>query len=136
MKNYLVNKSTKAGKFWQIELKGTETISTYGKLNTTGKETVKDHKTVEKAFLFFKTQSNKKILGGYSDPTKPFVALEPELSQYNELTFYHNGSVDTIHYIKELDCIISGSNNTFYLFTTDGEKLDEYQFQESKYFHG
>ena len=33
MKNYLVNKSTKAGKFWQIELKGTETISTYGKLN-------------------------------------------------------------------------------------------------------
>lgn len=136
MKNYLVNKSTKTGKFWQIELKGMQTISTYGKLNTTGKETVKNHKTAEKAFLHFKAQTNKKILGGYSDPKQPFVALESELSPYNELTFYHNGSVDTIHYIKELDCIISGSKNTFYLFTTDGKKLDEYQFQDSEYFHG
>lgn len=57
--------SSSGGKFWHITVDGSETVTTFGKLNTNGRVSRKSHNDHAVAMKFAEKQVNTKKKGGY-----------------------------------------------------------------------
>lgn len=92
MKRYFVNQDRNSNKFWNIEIDGQTQIITFGRINTTGKESIKVFNSVEEC----KTESNKlissKIKKGYSEVKNEDHILQKSIlsEEVSEELFFWN----------------------------------------------
>ncbi|MGH1339621.1 MAG: WGR domain-containing protein [Aureispira sp.] len=136
MKQYLENTKGKSSKFWEVELEGQFLVVNYGKIGQTGRQTRKDLKTTEKAYVAFKKEVLKKRKGGYIDPKQPIPTLSLAPLEVNNTTFRHKGDVEAIYYYNQHSLVITATNTHFSCWTTEGTLLAKHQFSEEKYFFG
>ena len=82
----------KSHKFWNVDLRGTDVVTKYGRIGTDGQSTVKSHASVEAAQKTFDKLVNEKLKKGYvettggaaagsSDSTQPGQVLAPNMFQ-------------------------------------------------------
>uniref|UniRef100_A0A6C0J6M6 WGR domain-containing protein n=1 Tax=viral metagenome TaxID=1070528 RepID=A0A6C0J6M6_9ZZZZ len=62
-----INDSSSGGKFWQIAVSGSDTVVTFGKINTDGRKSTKSHETENDAIEYVKKQIKTKQKKGYTE---------------------------------------------------------------------
>jgi predicted DNA-binding WGR domain protein len=68
---YLVSTSTSGGKYWEVEVEGTDVRIRYGKLGAERPWSTKSYETEEKAIKEAEKTANSKLRKGYSEAPRP-----------------------------------------------------------------